>query len=314
MNKNMKVLVTGGAGFIGSNLIIRLLSKGYSVKIIDDLSTGSLENIRGLDIEFIKGSILDFNLINDACKDVDVIFHLAASVGRQKSIDFPINDSETNILGTINILEAMKLNHVRKIVYSSSAAIFGELKSNEIDEQHVQNPNCQYGVSKLAAEKMIIAYKDLYNISYVCLRYFNIYGEKQKFDLYGNVIPIFAQRIMENKSITIYGDGNQTRDFLHVHDVAEANILAAESNFEGVLNLGSGNSISINDLVARMINFSENIPDIIYKERRIGDVFHCKANIQQAINSINFHPSIDFNTGLFNYLSWFNNTFTVNKF
>ena len=215
----MKALITGGAGFIGSNIAKLLINKGYDVKVIDNLSTGYLMNIQNEivnnKIEFLEGDILNQELLNKFMEGVDVVFHLAASVGRQRSIDNPQLDSETNIIGTINVLEAMRKNDVGKIVYSSSAAMFGELISKTIDENHPQNADTPYGVSKLAAEKMILAYHNIYpQINAVCLRYFNIYGINQRFDVYGNVIPIFAKRIFSNEPITIYGDGNQTRDFI----------------------------------------------------------------------------------------------------
>ena len=170
----MKALVTGGSGFIGSNVSKMLLSKGIDVVVYDNLSSGNYDNIRNLNVQFIKGDILDKDAIKDVCKGVDLVFHLAASVGRQRSIDHPQLDSEINLIGTINVLEGMRANGVKKIVYSSSAAIFGELQSPEIDENHPQNADSPYGVSKLAAEKMILSYSEIYDITAVCLRYFNI--------------------------------------------------------------------------------------------------------------------------------------------
>ena len=172
----MKALVTGGSGFIGSNVSKMLLSKGVEVVVYDNLTSGYYENIKHLPVEFIKGDVLDRDAIKNACKGVDVVFHLAASVGRQRSIDHPQLDSEINLIGTINVLEGMRASGVKKIVYSSSAAIFGELQSPEIDENHPQNADSPYGVSKLAAEKMILSYADIYEMTAVCLRYFNIYG------------------------------------------------------------------------------------------------------------------------------------------
>jgi len=166
--KQKKALVTGGAGFIGSNVARYLLNNNWQVSVIDDLSSGYKCNLDGLSVELIVGDIRDPELVMQACEGMDVVFHLAACVGRQKSIDEPQLDSSTNLLGTVNVLEGMKKNGVKRIVYSSSAAIFGELESASIDERHPQNADSPYGVSKLAAEKMILAYSGIYDITGIC--------------------------------------------------------------------------------------------------------------------------------------------------
>jgi nucleoside-diphosphate-sugar epimerase len=245
-----------------------------------------------------------------ACNNIDVVFHLAASVGRQRSLDNPVLDSNVNLIGTLCLLENMRKNGVMKIVYSSSAAIFGELISNSIDENHPMKPDSPYGVSKLAAEKMILAYSQIYQINAVCLRYFNIYGLNQRFDYYGNVIPIFAHHLLNNHPISIYGDGNQTRDFLNVYDVAYANYLAAINHQPSeVYNLGSGNSISINELVKIMQTISGKDAIINYFPKRPADVIHCKANIDRIKFELGFNPQIKLEVGLKDYLIWFTNHF-----
>lgn len=303
----MKALVTGGSGFIGSNIVKYLLNKGCLVRILDNLSSGYKCNLDGLNVEFINGDICDKNVAMTACEgDIDVVFHLAASVGRQRSIDNPQLDSKTNIIGTINILEGMKTNNVKKIVYSSSAAIFGELLTSTIDENHSQNANSPYGVSKLAAEKMILAYSDIFNIVGICLRYFNIYGINQRFDLYGNVIPIFAKRIYSDMPVIIYGDGTQTRDFVDVMDVARVNYLAstvAEST--NVYNIGSGSSITINKLAEMMLEISGKKVQVKYEPERPADVKHCKAQSEKVLKSLGFKTSINLEDGLHRYMEWF---------
>lgn len=244
--------------------------------------------------------------MQQACRDIDVVFHLAACVGRQKSLDYPQLDANINLIGTINILEAMRSNAVQRIVYSSSAAIFGELITPEIAEDHPQNANCPYGVSKLAAEKMVLAYSDIYGITGICLRYFNIYGQNKRYDLYGNVIPIFAQRIFSNQALTIYGDGSQTRDFLNVKDVARANLLAATKNTESnVYNLGSGSSITINRLAEMMQEIAKCNSSIEYAPERSFDVKHCKAQTEQAGALLGFRPLVGLEEGLMEYMEWF---------
>lgn len=307
----MKALITGGAGFIGSNVTKLLLEKGYDVRILDNLSSGHYINISSYvdngAVEFIQGDIRDPHTTLEATRGMDVVFHLAACVGRQKSIDDPQLDASTNLLGTVNVLEGMQKNSVGRIVYSSSAAIFGELITPTIDESHPQNADSPYGVSKLAAEKMILAYAGIYpKLTGVCLRYFNIYGENQRFDLYGNVIPIFAKRIYAGEPITIFGDGTQTRDFVHVSDVARANYLASVSDRgTDVYNLGSGDSITINQLATMMIEISGRKTNILYAPERPADVKHCKANADKAATQLHFQAKKGLYEGLESYMKWY---------
>ena len=301
----MKALVTGGAGFIGSNVVKKFLSEGFEIRVLDNLSSGYLENLFGLNVEFVEGDICNPETVLNACAGVDVVVHLAASVGRQRSLDDPQRDSEVNLLGTVNVLEGMRKHGVKRIVYSSSAAIFGELVTDTIDEEHPQNADSPYGVSKLAAEKMILAYRGIYGIECVCLRYFNIYGVHQRFDLYGNVIPIFAKRVFANEPITIYGDGEQTRDFLNVSDVANANYLAAVSKQSGVFNLGSGSSITINHLADMIVRLTGRQTPVVYAPVRPADVRHCKANATKAREGLGFEASIPLESGLKEYLIWY---------
>lgn len=303
----MKALVTGGAGFIGSNVVKELLNNQWHVRVIDNLSSGYECNLQGLDVDFRRGDIRDIVFVEEACRNMDVVFHLAANVGRQKSLDYPQTDSEVNVLGTVNVLESMRKYGVPKIIYSSSAAIFGELLPLEIAEDHPQNADSPYGVSKLAAEKMILAYQGIYGIQCVCLRYFNIYGINQRYDLYGNVIPIFAQRLLEGAPLTIYGDGTQTRDFLNVRDVARANRMAAIGDKSGVYNLGSGSSITIRELAEKMLAISGRNGPITYLPRRPADVLHCKANASKIDRELGFRASIPLDAGLQEYWNWFIN-------
>lgn len=301
-----KALVTGGAGFIGSNLVILLLKNGFQVRVIDDLSTGYKKNLDGLNVQFTEGDICNFNLVKEATKDMDVVFHLAASVGRQKSLNNPQRDAEVNMIGTTNILEAARLNHVKRVVNTSSAAIFGELLTMPIAEDHPLNPDSPYGVSKLGAEKQALCFGQLYDITVVCLRYFNVFGVNQRFDAYGNVIPIFADRIYNNKPLTIYGDGEQTRDFVNVKDVAMANFLAATvAKKSDVYNIGCGENITINSLAKMMLEISgKNIP-IEYAPKRPADVLHCRADISKAQKELGFNPGGDLFKDLTTYYDWF---------
>jgi nucleoside-diphosphate-sugar epimerase len=304
----MKALVTGGSGFIGSNVTRLLLEKGSQVRVYDNLSSGHFENIKDFNVEFIQKDILDSEAVRAACQGVDVVFHLAASVGRQRSIDNPQLDSQINLIGTVNVLEGMRLNGVKRIVYSSSAAMFGELLTPEIDESHPQNADSPYGVSKLAAEKMILAYTGIYDIQAVCLRYFNIYGVNQRYDLYGNVIPIFAHKLFAGEPLTIYGDGTQTRDFVNVKDIARANLMAGLSDIPtNYFNMGSGSSITINKLAEMMQEISGIHTGIQYLPKRKADVLHCKANANKVLETMGFKAEVSLEEGLTQYIEWYRN-------
>src|SRR3972149_1462024 len=246
----MKILVTGGAGFIGSNLVKQLLMDGYEVRVLDNLLSGHRANLEPFpEIHFIEGDVRDEVAVKKAIHGVEVVFHLAASVGNKRSIDYPIIDAEINVIGTLRVLEAACKEGGRKIVTSSSAGIFGELKTLPIREDHPIEPDSPYGCTKLCEEKMCLSYAKLYDIEAVALRYFNVYGPNQRFDAYGNVIPIFVFQMLRGEPITIFGDGEQTRDFVNVADVVQVNLKAvAAEGVSGAFNIGSGTRITINEL------------------------------------------------------------------
>lgn len=301
----MKILVTGGAGFIGSNIVERLLELGHEPIVFDNLTSGYRENINPT-VKFFEGDVRNLAQLLEAAKDCKVILHLAASVGNKRSIDHPQIDSEINLIGSLNVLETARAFEIKRIVFSSSAGIFGELKTLPIDENHPQMPDSPYGVSKLAAEKMCLVYNKIYNMHNICLRYFNVFGPHQRYDAYGNVIPIFANQLLRREPVQIFGDGDQTRDFVNVHDVAEANINAALASNEvkGVFNIGSGTRISINELVRLMQDLSGINTEIEYTAPRLGDVRDSLADISAARKYIGFSPKVDFNSGLSEYWNW----------
>lgn len=272
-----KILVTGGAGFIGSHVVQELLNNSYSVRVLDNLSTGRIDNLHS-DAEFINGDIRDLDTVSKSLIGVDSIVHLAAAIGNVKSIKNPINDCCNNTIGTVNLLEAAK-DKISHFIYSSSAAIFGELISNEVDEDHPKDPDSPYGVSKLAAEHYVRCFGKLYNINTVCLRYFNVYGERQVLDSqYGNAIPIFMDAIVNNNAISVYGDGEQTRDFVYVKDIAKVNVMSLALTSSNYFNIGSGKAISINNLIRTIFNLTGKMVPVESKLPRPGEVRHCLAN------------------------------------
>jgi UDP-glucose 4-epimerase len=301
------VLVTGGAGFIGSNLAQALIREGHRVVVLDNLSSGYRCNVPSLprQVEFIEGDVRDANVVGRAMEGVETVFHLAASVGNTRSIERPLVDSAINVLGTLNVLEGARARGLNKVVYSSSAGIFGEPKTLPIAEDHPQNPDSPYGVSKLAGEKLCLVYNKLYRMHNVCLRYFNVYGPHQRYDAYGNVIPIFANRVLKRQPLTIFGDGEQTRDFVNVRDVAAANIQAAATPaVEGVYNIGSGTRITINKLAELVQEAGGLRVGVQYAAPRKGDVRDSLADTRAALRMFGFVPRVGIEEGLREYMSW----------
>ena len=301
-----KALVTGGAGFIGSNVVKLLLDEAYDVTVIDNLSSGYRKNLDQFPkVNFIEGDVRDETAVQRALDGAEVVFHLAASVGNVRSIEQPIDDSEVNVLGTIRVLEAARRAGVRKLICSSSAAIFGELRRLPIPEDHPAEPDSPYGVSKLAEEKMCLVYSKLYELDAICLRYFNVYGINQRYDAYGNVIPIFAHRLLRGEPLTIYGDGEQTRDFVNVADVARANLLAARSfGVSGAFNVGSGVSLTVNSLAAMMLDASGVSVPVQHVEARKGEVRDSRADISAAREVLGYEPTVQIEPGLAEYMAW----------
>ncbi len=308
--KNTKVLVTGGAGFIGSNLVKKLVENGNMVTVLDNFMSGYRNNLAPFpSVKLVDGDIRDKVAVEEAMTDVEVVFHLAASVGNKRSIDLPLLDAEINEMGTLQILEAARKARVRKIVTSSSAGIFGELKTMPIKEDHPIEPDSPYGCSKLYNEKVCLSYSKLYPIEVICLRYFNVYGPNQRYDAYGNVIPIFVFRMLNNQPLIIYGDGEQTRDFVHVVDVVQANINAAKTRgVNGAFNIASGKNITINNLVKIITKGNENQISLQYAPTRPGDVLHSLADLTLAREKINFNPGKELETGIEEYVAWARST------
>ncbi|MGB3680987.1 MAG: NAD-dependent epimerase/dehydratase family protein [Rubrobacteraceae bacterium] len=302
----MRCLVTGGAGFIGSNVARLLLERGHEVTVLDNLSTGYTLNLEPYpEVEVVEGDIRDEALVDGAMAGQDAVFHLAASVGNKKSIEEPVFDASHNVLGTINVLEAMRKHGVGTVVYSSSAGIFGEPQYQPVDEAHPCEPDSPYGATKLCGEKLALSYMKLHGIRAVCLRYFNVYGENQRFDAYGNVIPIFASRIARGEPLTVFGDGEQTRDFVDVKDVAAANVAAAENpEAHGTFNVGTGTEISINRLVELLRGVTERDFKVSYGPPRPGDVRRCTADISRLRDVLGVSPGTNVANKLEKYYTW----------
>ena len=301
----MKAIVTGGAGFIGSNVVRLLLERGHEVVVLDNISSGYRINVPENDVRFVEGDIRDPATVEAAAAGCEVIWHLAASVGNLRAIHDPIADSMVNCIGTLNVLEAARKVGARKVVYSSSAAIFGELKTLPIKEDHPIEPDSPYGTSKLAGEKHALCYYKIHGLEVVCLRYFNVYGENQRYDAYGNVIPIFTTKLLKGEPLTVYGDGEQTRDFINVADVARANVQSGEnSGVSGAFNLGSGTRITVNTLIKLLEEASGLKARVNYTDRRPGEVLHSLADVSAIDSALGFRPEVDMPEGIGRYVDW----------
>jgi len=299
----MKFLVTGGAGFIGSNIVEELLKRNYDVKVIDNFSTGKRDNLTefGNNIELIEGDIRSFHIVQEAVKDVDVILHLAALPSVPRSINDPITSNEVNVVGTLNILEASKLTNVKRVVFASSSSVYGDNPTLPKEEKMIPNPLSPYAVSKLAGEKYCQVFTRIYGLETICLRYFNVFGPRQDPNSqYSAVIPRFIKAIKNNESPIIFGDGTQSRDFTYVRNVIEGNILAATADCEpGIsMNCACHGRITLNDLAADINEILGKDVKPVYKDARAGDIKHSFADINLAEQKLNYKPLVNFKEGL----------------
>lgn len=299
----MKFLVTGGAGFIGSNIVEELLKRGYSVRVLDNFSTGKRENLKDFekDIEIVEGDIKSYHTVNKAVKGVDIILHQAALPSVPRSIYDPITTNEVNVSGTLNVLEAARENNVKRIVYASSSSVYGDNPELPKHEGMMPNPLSPYAVSKLAGEKYCKVFGRLYNIETVILRYFNVFGPRQDPNSqYSAVIPKFIKLMMNNKRPTIYGDGTQSRDFTYVANVVEGNILAATLPIESglVMNCACRGQVTLNELVAELNKLMNKNIEPIYAEPRPGDIKHSFADITLIENKLCYKALISFIKGI----------------
>ena len=300
-----KALVTGGAGFIGSHLVDKLMEKGFEVVVLDNFSTGNLENLRShLGKEnfcIIRGDVRNKADVKKAAKDVDYIFHLAAIISVELSIKNPSLVNEVNVYGTLNILEeSLKLN-LKRFVYLSSCAVYGNPVYLPIDEEHPTKPLSPYGVSKLTAEHYCRIFYEIYGVQTVCLRLFNVYGPRQSSGPYSGVITKFVGCLKRRKPLVIFGDGEQTRDFIYVDDVIDAILSASESKkcSGEIINIGSGKETSINELakiLVEIFGYKEVKPK--YANAKPGDIRRSCANLTKAKKLLNFKPKISLEEGL----------------
>jgi UDP-glucose 4-epimerase len=300
-------LVTGGAGFIGSHLVRALVLRGVEVRVLDNLSSGSKANLEGLDVETHAEDICDKTAVIKAIEGVDSIFHLAAFVSVPESMIKPHDCYETNVIGSLNVLQAAQHAGVRRVVLASSAAVYGE-RDDIVSEDDSLYPVSPYAASKIAMEHLAQVFTRGYDLETVCLRFFNVFGPRQSPDSpYAAAIPRFTQDLIQKNQVTIQGDGKQTRDFVYVDDVVQGIIKASDvEDVTGeVFNLAGGKSISILELVDILHRFFPEVKESDFGPAREGDIRFSQADTTKAQQALGYRPEVDVEEGLRRTVEWF---------
>ncbi|MBI9019667.1 MAG: SDR family oxidoreductase [Verrucomicrobia bacterium] len=294
----MRVLVTGGAGFIGSHIVEHFQGKA-DVRVLDNLRSGYLKNLEGLDHEFIEGSITDREVVKKAVEGVDYIFHMAAMISVPESKDKPIECVEINTTGTLVVLEEAAKAGVKKMCFSSSAANYGDNPVVPKLETMLPEPKSPYAITKLDGEYYCDMFSREGKLATGVMRYFNVFGPRQDpKSAYAAAVPIFIDKAVKNETITIFGDGEQTRDFIYVKDIVAANVFLAMNDTEpGFFNVAYGKRLTINDLAGKIIELTGSSSKIEYAPERAGDVKHSMASIEK-IKAAGFEPTSSFDKGL----------------
>lgn len=311
----MKILITGGAGFIGSHLCDKYTKERHTVVCLDNFMSGNLMNIKHLldyrNFKLVKGDIRDFDLLEKVMRDVDVIFHLAAQIHVDRSYIEPRLTYEVNVMGTQNILEAARMFDAKKIIHASTSEVYGSALYVPIDEKHPLNAPHPYGASKIAADRMCYAYVQTYGMNISILRLFNIFGPRQRDVGYGGVISIFTRRVLNNVPPIIYGDGLQTRDYTYIEDAIRAYDLVLNHNepITEPINFGSGREIAILDLANMVIDLCGRKGDMkpIHVEPRLGEVKRLIADATKAKNHLGWQSQYSFEDGLRAFVQWYRN-------
>ncbi len=317
MVKGKKIMVTGAAGFIGSNLTDTLLEEGAEVIGVDNMFNGRMENLakaqKNPNFTFQKADVRDYDRMLHLTKDVDVIFHEAAFTSVPQSILMPELCNQVNVQGTMNVLNSARINDVEKIVFASSSSVYGDTPTLPKHEKMHLDPIAPYAVAKYSAEAYMVSYNRVYGLDTTCLRYFNVFGPRQKDSPYSGVMAIFIARIFEGQNPVIFGDGKQSRDFTYVEDVVRANILASQSKKAAgkVMNVASGNPIELNELTELMIKLSgqEGEIEIEHGPERKGDIKHSYGDMSRAKELIGFEATYDAVSGFKKYLKYYRDKF-----
>jgi nucleoside-diphosphate-sugar epimerase len=310
MEENMRYLVTGGAGFIGSNTVDELVKRGHSVVVLDDLSAGKEENLAEVrnKITFIKGSITDIETVQKSMEQAEYVVHLAARTSVPRSVKDPLETNRINVDGTLNVLVAARDNKVKRLVFAASSSAYGETPTLPKTESMQAAPISPYGVSKYVGELYGFAFGKCYGLETVCLRYFNIFGPRQDpGSPYSGVLSKFATAFLEGQEPVVFGDGEQTRDFTFVTNAVQANLLACEApGVSGkVFNVGTGSRISLNQTLELLRGISGKKLEAKYETRRDGDIRDSLADISRTRQSLGYEPTIKFEEGLKRTFEWY---------
>lgn len=309
----MRVLVTGGAGFIGSNLVRRLVREGHEVRVIDNFATGhrhNLQDVRG-DVELIEGDLQSYERAHNAVKGCEVVFHQAALPSVPRSVQDPLTTNAVNVTGTLNVLLCSRDEGVRRVVYASSSSAYGNSQENPRSEGQRPDPVAPYAVAKLAGEHYCQAFTQVYGIETVSLRYFNVFGPRQDpASQYSAAIPRFIAAIAAAIPPVVFGDGLQTRDFTFVDNVVDANLLAMDAHVGGpeMVNIGSGTSVTVRDLVKTIAGCMDTEVEPVFEPKRVGDVKDSVADISRAREVLGYVPQVDLAQGLTRTVAWFSQT------
>ena len=293
----MKVLITGGAGFIGSHLAAAWVGRGAEVVVLDNLRTGKRENLAGIGCRLVEGSIEDAALVAELCRGVDVVNHLAAMVSVPESVAKPAETEAVNVVGTLNVLEGCRRGGVGRLVFASTCAVYGMVDRPLHREHDLPEPISPYAISKLAGEHYLAMYRQLYGLPTVALRCFNVYGPRQDPNsAYAGAVAIFSRRARRHEPLTVFGDGEQTRDFIFVEDVVAA-YLATSERGEGVYNVAAGRRITVNDLAREIVALGGSRSEIVHAPDRPGDVRHSRGDTAR-LESLGWAPKVPLAEGL----------------
>jgi nucleoside-diphosphate-sugar epimerase len=306
----MRYLVTGGAGFIGSNTVDELVRRGHSVVVLDDLSSGKEENLAEIrsKITFVKGSITDIEAVHKAMQQAEYVIHLAARTSVPRSVKDPLETNKINVDGTLNVLVAARDNKVKRVVFAASSSAYGETPTLPKTEDMQPQPISPYGVTKYVGELYAQAFGRCYGLENVCVRYFNIFGPRQDPDSpYSGVLSRFATAFLEEQEPVIYGDGEQTRDFTYVDNAVQANLLACEAVTASgkVFNIGTGGRVSLNQTVEYLRQISGKNLQVKYDPPREGDIRDSQADITRAREVLGYEPTVMFEEGLKRTFEWY---------
>jgi UDP-N-acetylglucosamine/UDP-N-acetyl-alpha-D-glucosaminouronate 4-epimerase len=297
-----RVLVTGGAGFIGSNLVRGLLARGQDVRVLDNFSTGSRANLEGLDVDIIEGELRSYERVHNAVRGVEVVYHLGALGSVPRSVQDPLTSSAVNVEGTLNVLLAARDEAVRRVVFASSSSIYGSAAELPCSETALPDPISPYGVAKLAAERYCVSFSRVYHgFETVVLRYFNVFGPRQSpLSQYAAVVPLFVTAIAAGRPVTIYGDGKQSRDFTYVENVVDATIRAeaADGASGSIFNVAAGSPGSVNLLADTIGRILDRHVEKEFRDPRPGEIRNSWADVSLAERVLGYRPTVDLEEGL----------------